>query len=94
MAAGLLAMLAPFMFFDGIQIVFVYALRSLGDQVVAGVNGIIAFFLVTGGLGWWLVRAGYGADALIYASAAGMIVAAVLQGGRMALISSRLRSRS
>jgi multidrug resistance protein, MATE family len=94
MAAGLLAMLAPFMFFDGIQIVFVYALRSLGDQVVAGVNGIIAFFLVTGGLGWWLVRAGHGGDALIYASAAGMIVAAVLQGGRMAWLSPRLRSRS
>jgi MATE family multidrug resistance protein len=94
MAASLLAMLAPFMFFDGIQIVFVYALRSLGDQVVAGINGVIAFFLVTGGLGWWLVRAGEGAESLVYASAAGMIVAAALQGGRMAWISRRLRLQS
>lgn len=94
LSAHLLAMLAPFMFFDGIQVVFVYALRSLGDQVVAGVNGIIAFFIVTGGLGWWLVRNGHGADSLVYASAAGMIVAAVLQGGRMWWISSRLSPRS
>jgi MATE family multidrug resistance protein len=94
MAAGMLALLAPFMFFDGIQMVLVYALRSLGDQVAAGVNGIIAFFCVTGGLGWWLVRNGYGPDALIYASAAGMIVAAILQTLRMWVISCRSSSRS
>ena len=94
LSAHLLAMLAPFMFFDGLQVVFVYALRSLGDQVVAGVNGIIAFFIVTGGLGWWLVRHGHGADSLVYASAAGMIVATMLQGGRMWWISSRLSLRS
>lgn len=93
-AAAMLAMLAPFMFFDGIQVVFVYALRSLGDQVAAGVNGVIAFFVVTGGLGWWLLRIGHGAEALIYATVAGMIVAAALQGWRLAWISSRLRSRS
>lgn len=94
LSAHLLAMLAPFMFFDGLQVVFVYALRSLGDQVIAGVNGIIAFFIVTGGLGWWLVREGYGAESLVYASASGMVVAAVLQGGRMWRISFRLRSQS
>jgi MATE family multidrug resistance protein len=94
MAARLLALLAPFMFFDGLQVVFVYALRSVGDQVVAGVNGIIAFFIVTGGMGWWLVRAGFGAEALVYASAGGMMVAALLQGGRMLWVSRRLGSRS
>ena len=40
------------------------ALRSLGEQVWAGVNGIIGFFLVTGGLGWLLVRGGWGPDGL------------------------------
>jgi MATE family multidrug resistance protein len=94
LSATLLTMLAPFMFFDGIQVVFVYALRSLGDQVIAGVNGVLAFFLVTGGLGWWLVREGHGAPSLIYAAVAGMIAAAALQGGRMAWISRRLRSQS
>lgn len=94
LSAHLLAMLAPFMLFDGLQVVFVYALRSLGDQVVAGINGIIAFFVITGGLGWLLVREGHGAESLVYASASGMFVAAVLQGLRMWWISSRLRSQS
>jgi len=90
LAAVLLVMLAPFMFFDGIQVVLVYTLRSLGDQVWAGINGILAFFVVTGGLGWYLVRAGEGAESLIYASAAGMVAAALLQGGRLWLVSRRL----
>ena len=88
-AAGMLLLFAPWMMFDGVQIVFVYALRSMGDQVAAGVNGVIAFFLVTGGLGWLLVRLGYGSDALIYGSAAGMVAAAVLQSARMWWISRR-----
>jgi len=83
MAGSLLALMAPFMLFDGLQLVFLYALRSFGDQVIAGVNGIIAFFVVTGGLGWVLVDRGVGPAALVYASVAGMIVAAALQGARL-----------
>jgi MATE family multidrug resistance protein len=94
LGAAMLALLAPFMFFDGIQIVLVYTLRSLGDQVAAGLIGVIAFFGVTGGLGWALVRGGYGPMALIYASGAGMLAAAVLQGLRMAVVSARLRRQS
>jgi MATE family multidrug resistance protein len=90
LAAKLLVMLAPFMFFDGVQAVLVYALRSLGDQVWAGINGIIAFFLVTSGLGWYLVRSGEGAEALIHAIIAGMVAAALLQGGRLWLVNARL----
>ena len=89
----MMVMLAPFMFFDGIQVVLVYALRSLGEQVWAGINGILAFFVVTGGLGWVLVRTGHGAEALIYASIAGMVTAALLQGARLWIVSSRLPSR-
>src|SRR3546814_19107620 len=44
LAAAMLAIWAPFILFDGVQMVFVYALRSLGRQIAAGVNGIIAFF--------------------------------------------------
>ncbi len=82
-SAGMLATLAPFMLFDGLQIVFLYSLRSLGDQVAGGINGIVAFFCVTGGLGWGLVRGGYGAPALVWAAGAGMLVAALLQGTRL-----------
>lgn len=83
LSASLLALLALPMFFDGIQLVLTYALRSLGDQIMAAVNSIIAFFLFTGVLGWLLVRAGVGATALIYAAVAGMVVAALLQGLRI-----------
>ncbi|TKD52304.1 MATE family efflux transporter [Sphingomonas baiyangensis] len=85
---------APFILFDGVQVVFVYALRSLGDQVAAGINGILAFFLLTGLSGWWLVRAGHGPLALVWASAAGMVAAALLGGLRLWWISRPHRLRS
>ena len=93
-AATMLPRWAPFVVFDGIQIVLVYALRSLGDQVAAGVNSILAYFVVTGGVGWWLVHAGVGPIALVWASGAGMLAAAILHGARFALVSSRLLRRS
>lgn len=90
LAASLLFMLAPFTLLDGLQLVFIYALRSLGDQVVAGINGIIAFFFITGGLGLWLVlERGEGPRALVIAAAAGMTAAFVLQGGRLWIVSRR-----
>ena len=94
LALEMLPLWAPFILFDGVQVVLVYALRSLGDQVAAGVNSIIAYFLVTGGAGWWLVHAGVGPMGLVYASGAGMIAATALHGGRFALISARLRKSS
>ena len=90
----MLAIWAPFILFDGMQVVLVYALRSLGDQVAAGINSIIAYFLVTGGIGWWLVSAGWGAAALAWASAAGMLVAAMLHGARFAIVARRLQAGS
>lgn len=96
-AAAAIAMLplwGPFILFDGVQVVFVYALRSLGDQVVAGFNGIVAFFLLTGGIGLWTVHAGWGAKGLVAASAAGMVAAALLNGGRLWWITRRLRPKS
>jgi MATE family multidrug resistance protein len=94
LAAAMLVLWAPFILFDGVQVVFVYALRSLGDQVVAGVNGIIAFFVITGGLGVLLVHCGYGPNGLVLASGLGMVVAAMLHGLRLGWISRRFRSRS
>ncbi len=88
-ALAILVVWAPFILFDGIQVVIVYALRSLGDQVVAGVNSILAYFVVTGGLGLWFVHHGYGASGLVLASASGMVCAASLHGARFAWISRR-----
>lgn len=94
LAASMLLLWAPFILFDGVQIVFLYALRSLGDQVVAGINGMIAFFLVTGGIGLVLVHAGMGAAALVLGSGIGMVAAAALHGGRLLVVTRRIRSRS
>ncbi len=94
LAAAMLPLWAPFILFDGLQVVFVYALRSLGDQVVAGINAILAYFVITGGAGLLLASWGYGAFALVYASGMGMVAAALLDGSRLAWLSRRFRSRS
>ncbi|RYY35869.1 MAG: MATE family efflux transporter, partial [Sphingomonadales bacterium] len=94
LAMAMLPFWAPFILFDGLQVVFVYALRSLGDQVVAGANSVIAFFVVTGGAGYLLVQAGWGATGLCIASGIGMVVAAALHGARLLWVSRRFRSQS
>ena len=94
LAASMLSIMAAFLLFDGLQYVFGGALRSLGEQVWAGVNGIVSFFLVTGLLGWWLVRGGWGADGLAYAAGIGMLVCGVLQFARLAWVLKLRPSRS
>ena len=89
LAASMLAVLAAFLVFDGLQYVFGAALRSLSEQVWAGINGIIGFFIVTGGLGWLLVRRGWGPDGLAYAAGIGMLVCGLLQFGRFAWVLRR-----
>ena len=85
----MLAIMGAFLVFDGLQFVFASALRSLGEQVWAGVNGIVGFFLVTGGLGGLLVARGWGADGLAWAAGAGMLVCAALNYGRLWWVLSR-----
>ncbi len=89
MAVAMLAVWAPFILFDGLQVVFMFALRSIGDQIAAGLNGIFAFFVVTGGLGWWLVQQGYGPYALVWGSGLGMMAAALLNSGRFFWLARR-----
>ncbi|WP_240698957.1 MATE family efflux transporter [Sphingomonas sp. AAP5] len=93
-ALAMLPVWAPFILFDGVQVVIVYTLRSLGDQVVTGINSIVAFFLITGGAGWLLVHHGAGSIGLVYASGIGMVAATVLHGARFALVSARFRRKS
>jgi MATE family multidrug resistance protein len=79
LAASMLAIHGAFLVFDGLQYVFGASLRSLGAQVRAGINSILSFFVVTGGLAWFLVRNGWGPDGLAYAAGTGMFVCAGLQ---------------
>ncbi|MGC6400056.1 MATE family efflux transporter [Sphingomonas sp. FW199] len=93
-AAAMLMLWAPFILFDGIQVVLVYALRSLGDQVAAGINSILAYFVITGGLGWAFYAAGWGGTGLALASGLGMVAAAALNGARFWVVARRLAVRS
>ena len=88
LAVQMLLLWIPFILFDGAQIVFTFALRSLGDQVAAGVNNILAFFVVTGVGGWWLVSNGWGTAGLVYASGLGMVASALLNGTRFWWVSA------
>jgi MATE family multidrug resistance protein len=94
LAAAMLLLWSPFILFDGTQLVFNYALRSLGDQVAAGIASICAFFIVTGGLGALLIHIGYGPHALVLASGSGMVVAALLMGARLMWVTSASRLKS
>jgi len=78
----MLSVMGAFLVFDGLQYVFGAALRSLGEQVWAGVNGIFGFFLTTGGLGLLFVHTGWGAAGLALAAGLGMLASAVLQFSR------------
>ncbi len=89
LAAAMLLLWAPFMAMDGLQLVANYALRSLGDQVAAGLASIIAFFFITIGVGWWMIRAGEGPMALVWAVGIGMLACAVLQMARLCWIMGR-----
>lgn len=82
LAALMLSIMGAFLVFDGLQYVFGASLRSLGDQVWAGVNGIIGFFLITGGSGLLLVRNGWGPGGLALAAGIGMLATALLQFAR------------
>jgi len=89
-AAIMLFILAPFILLDGLQAVMLAALRSLGDQVVGGINGVIGFFVVMGGSGYWFVSNGYGALGVVYALGIGMAVTTILQSARFWFVSARV----
>ena len=59
LGASMLAIMASFLVFDGLQYLFGASLRSLNEQVWAGLNGIIGFFVVTAAwAGYWCAAAG------------------------------------
>ncbi|HYD13467.1 MAG TPA: MATE family efflux transporter [Allosphingosinicella sp.] len=92
LAALMLSIMGAFLVFDGLQYVFGASLRSLGEQVWAGINGIIGFFLITGGTGLLLVRNGWGPGGLAFAAGIGMLATAALQFGRFFYVLKLRRS--
>ena len=90
LATDMLRLWAPFILLDGVQIVLLFTLRSLGDQVAAGFASITSFFLVTGGSGLLMVQWGWGPFALVGALAAGMACSVALLGARLAIVHRRL----
>jgi MATE family multidrug resistance protein len=94
LAALMLSIMGAFLIFDGLQYVFGAALRSLGEQVWAGVNGIFGFFLITGGSGLLLVRNGWGPGGLALAAGIGMLATASFQFGRFWFVLRKAGRRS
>lgn len=90
-AIVMLLILSPFILADGIQAILVAALRSLGDQVAAGFNGILSFFAVMSLAGWAGWHFGWGSAGLAVAAAIGMVAAMLLQGARFWQVSARYR---
>lgn len=88
-AAIMLAIIAPFILMDGLQAIFLSALRSLGDQVAGGINGIIGFFGIMTLAGWLFWQWGWGSAGLALAAAVGMTAAAALQALRFIWVTRR-----
>ncbi|MGD1953678.1 MAG: MATE family efflux transporter [Sphingomonadales bacterium] len=87
----LLAIIAPFLIFDGLQYMLVYALRAAGDQVVASVLQVSSFLIVMGGGGALFTFArGMGAPGIAWGMVAGMVCAALLLWPRFMLVQRRL----
>lgn len=83
----MLRILAPFLVADGVQFVFLYSLRSLGDQKVAGYISVACFFGVMTAAGWWLAtRGGLGPEGLIIGFVIGIVAAAIGLGLRFLAI--------
>jgi MATE family multidrug resistance protein len=75
---------------DGAQAVLMGALRGAGDVWVPTILHLCAFILVMMPVAWWLaLPQGYGTPGLMMGAFAGVTVAALLLGGRFALISRR-----
>jgi multidrug resistance protein, MATE family len=83
LGAQMLVLLAPFLVFDAAQLTLLFSLRAAGDQVVAGVMQVSAFFIVMCGSAWWLtLHTSLGALGLPLALGLGCLVACILMASR------------
>jgi multidrug resistance protein, MATE family len=92
-AYAMLMLLVPFLLFDSVQIVLVYALRSCGDQVFASALQIFGFFFLMGGAGLYAVKiAGLGAQGVVMGLNVGMVATALALAWRYWIVSNRVRN--
>jgi MATE family multidrug resistance protein len=83
LGAAMLRLIAPVTALDGAQYVFLYSLRSLGDQRAAGWISTGSFAGVMGLGGWWAAGpGGFGPLGLMGGVAVGVVVAAFALGAR------------
>lgn len=86
MAGRLLVLAGLFQVFDGVQIVSAGALRGYADTRVPFLIGLVAYWGVALPVSWVAAfRLGYGAEGIWAGFVAGLLVAAVAQGTRLAL---------
>ncbi|MDA5195103.1 MATE family efflux transporter [Govanella unica] len=90
MARLMLPFILVALFFDAMQFVLLHSLRAAGDQWTASILQVTAFLLVMVPAAWILAfPAGFGGPGIAASFAIGSSTAAVLLGGRFALLARR-----
>ncbi|MEO0412245.1 MAG: MATE family efflux transporter [Pseudomonadota bacterium] len=91
LAMVFIAILAPFLIFDGLQYMLVFALRAAGDEVIASVLQVGSFLVMMAGSGaFFTFVLGFGAPGIGWGMVAGIVCAAVLLSGRFVIVARRL----
>lgn len=90
-----IAIIAPFLIFDGLQYMLVFALRAAGDEVFASILQVGSFMIMMGGSGaFFTFVLGWGAPGIGWGMAAGIACAALLLGLRFLVIQRRLMAQA
>lgn len=94
MARIMLPFLVAAILFDGVQYIFLHALRAAGDQLVAAVLQVTAFLAVMVPAGWICAfTLGLGGRGLTLGFLIGVLVAAAILGTRFWVVTRRLSAR-
>ncbi|MEM7568527.1 MAG: MATE family efflux transporter [Pseudomonadota bacterium] len=89
------AIIAPFLIFDGLQYMLVFALRAAGDEVVASVLQVGSFLVVMAGASAVLTFVlDYGPAGIGWGMVAGIVCAATLLGSRFLVVQRKLMTQS
>jgi MATE family multidrug resistance protein len=90
-----IAIIAPFLIFDGLQYMLVFALRAAGDEIFASALQVGSFLIVMAGSGaLFTFTLGLGAPGIGWGMAAGIACAAVLLGLRFLVVQRRLMAKA
>lgn len=90
-----IAIIAPFLIFDGLQYMLVFALRAAGDEMFASALQVGSFLVVMAGSGALFTFAlDFGPPGIGWGMAAGIVCAAVLLGLRFLVVQRRLMAKA